>query len=97
MWTMITSVSTGMCWFLAVAAMALSATSAEETPKTEKNAATKRKVTVDTREAPAVVTWENSGPDLIFRLCTGEADYTFIASPEVIRQIRQMLSWADGH
>jgi hypothetical protein len=48
------------------------------------------------RAGPAVVTWENSGPDLVFHLATGEVNLTFIAGTEVLRQLRQMLSWAAG-
>jgi hypothetical protein len=53
-------------------------------------------LTVDVRNDLAVVTWENSGPHLTFRLSTDAGELTFLAGPHVIRQLRQMLSWAAG-
>jgi hypothetical protein len=56
----------------------------------------KHKFTMDLRDDRAAVTWEIGAP-LTLHLSTGEVDLTLVVGPHAIRQLRQMLSWADGH
>ena len=55
----------------------------------------KLKLTVDIQDG-ATITRENGAP-LTLHLCTEGADLTIIVGLQAVRQLRQMLSWADGH
>jgi hypothetical protein len=50
---------------------------------------------VDMRTDETTLTWKNAGPDLVFRLTGPSLDLTVQAGPDLIRQMKQMISWAD--
>jgi hypothetical protein len=59
------------------------------------NASTTTVLGVELRTDEARLTWKNAGPDLVFRLTGPSLDLTIHAGPDLIRQMKQMISWAD--
>ena len=50
---------------------------------------------VELRTEETRLTWRGSGPELVFRLTGPDGDVVVRAGPELLRQMKQMIAWAE--